>query len=232
MKCWLGNMKGTALKSSLLLHSQHWKVTIVHPETQFLTYREMIKSRRCLSTLRWLLKHWGDWCTISIRVRFLQSHWFVVIFSELYSKYPCMFTNGKNILQTVSKDSLTLWMNYLTSQPRAASLLTEKHNTLVSTLQNTMEKYLGDVKVMFYSPDKRDPEFVFYDVTKTVLNVHRYEVFLLFRKRFFKFILDTINHEQTSKTESLNFETFNSANDNFLFKITDWQKMIGILVWC
>ncbi|KAG7197566.1 hypothetical protein KM043_001322 [Ampulex compressa] len=72
----------------------------------------------------------------------------------------------------VSKESLSLWFTYLASQPRAAPLLAEKHNFLVSTLKEAMGRYLGDVKVTLHTPDKRDPEFVFYDVTKATLNVY------------------------------------------------------------
>ncbi|GAB1860223.1 Nicalin [Camponotus japonicus] len=72
----------------------------------------------------------------------------------------------------VSKESLSLWFNYFASQPRAASLLTDKHNLLVGTLKEAMARYLGDIKVTFHIPDKRDPEFVFYDVAKATLNVY------------------------------------------------------------
>ncbi|XP_053986299.1 BOS complex subunit NCLN [Hylaeus anthracinus] len=72
----------------------------------------------------------------------------------------------------VSKESLSLWFSYLASQPRAAPLLADKHNTLIGTLKETMARYLGDVKVTLHSPDKQDPEFVFYDVTKATLNVY------------------------------------------------------------
>ncbi|XP_076625418.1 BOS complex subunit ncln [Colletes latitarsis] len=72
----------------------------------------------------------------------------------------------------VSKESLSLWFSYLASQPRAAPLLADKHNTLVGTLEEAMARYLGDVKVTLHSPDKQDPEFVFYDVTKATLNVY------------------------------------------------------------
>lgn len=44
---------------------------------------------------------------------------------------------------------------------------------LVGTLKEAMARYLGDVKVTLHSPDKPDPEFVFYDVTKALLNVYR-----------------------------------------------------------
>ncbi|XP_011064630.1 PREDICTED: nicalin [Acromyrmex echinatior] len=72
----------------------------------------------------------------------------------------------------VSKESLSLWFNYFASQPRAASLLADKNNLLVGTLKEAMARYLGDVKVTFHTPDKQDPEFVFYDVTKATLNVY------------------------------------------------------------
>ncbi|EZA59423.1 hypothetical protein DMN91_002009 [Ooceraea biroi] len=72
----------------------------------------------------------------------------------------------------VSKESLSLWFNYFASQPRAASLLADKHNLLVGTLKEAMGRYLGDVKVTFHTPDKRDPEFVFYDVARATLNVY------------------------------------------------------------
>ncbi|KAL0129721.1 hypothetical protein PUN28_001763 [Cardiocondyla obscurior] len=77
-----------------------------------------------------------------------------------------------NLPLDVSKESLSLWFNYFASQPRAASLLAEKNNLLVNTLKESMARYLGDVKVTLHTPDKQDPEFVFYDVTKAILNVY------------------------------------------------------------
>lgn len=62
----------------------------------------------------------------------------------------------------------------MSSQPRAASLLADKQNPFVNTIKEAMHKYLGDVKVTYHSSDKRDPDFVFYDITKATLNVYRY----------------------------------------------------------
>lgn len=73
---------------------------------------------------------------------------------------------------SVSKDSLSMWLEYLSAQPRAAVLLADKQNSLVSALKEIMMRYLGDVKVTLHSPEKRDPEFVLYDVTKATLNVY------------------------------------------------------------
>lgn len=41
-------------------------------------------------------------------------------------------------------------------------------------------RYVKDVKVSHQAPDKRDPEFVFYDITKSIVNVYRYNAILLF----------------------------------------------------
>lgn len=76
-------------------------------------------------------------------------------------------------IQEVSKESLSLWFTYLASQPRAASLLVDKNNILIATLKESMSRYLGDVKITLHGPDKQDPEFIFYDVTKAVLHVYR-----------------------------------------------------------
>ncbi|XP_034952743.1 nicalin [Chelonus insularis] len=83
--------------------------------------------------------------------------------------------NSTEILSStieISKTSLEMWMKYLTSQPRAVPLLADKQNPLISSLQEAMTRYLSDVKVSYYAADKRDPEFVFYDITKIVMNVY------------------------------------------------------------
>ncbi|XP_074115245.1 BOS complex subunit ncln [Cotesia typhae] len=86
--------------------------------------------------------------------------------------------NSTEILSTpvaVSKNSLNVWFNYLTSQSRSVPILSDSKNTnnpLVNSLHDYMQRYLSDVKINFYSADKRDPEFVFYDNTKTIMNVY------------------------------------------------------------
>lgn len=72
----------------------------------------------------------------------------------------------------VSKESLNMWMKYLTEQSRAVPLLADKNNPLVNSLHEFVSRYLSDVKITFHSADKRDPEFVFYDITKTIMNVY------------------------------------------------------------
>lgn len=62
----------------------------------------------------------------------------------------------------VQKDLVSAWMDHLTSSPRAAQLL-PKDASLLTTLEETMSRYLKDVKRSTVKTDKRDPEFIFYD---------------------------------------------------------------------
>ncbi|KAL4227382.1 hypothetical protein ACF0H5_012824 [Mactra antiquata] len=62
----------------------------------------------------------------------------------------------------VQKDLVSAWLDHITSQPRAAQLL-PKDASLLSTLEETMSRYLKDVKRFTVKTDKRDPEFIFYD---------------------------------------------------------------------
>lgn len=72
----------------------------------------------------------------------------------------------------VQEDSISSWLDYLSSQPRSAQLLADKQSTLVSTLKDTMTRYLKEVKVSYMTPDKREPEFVFYDITKSQVSIY------------------------------------------------------------
>ncbi|RZC38981.1 nicalin-1, partial [Asbolus verrucosus] len=72
----------------------------------------------------------------------------------------------------VDKKFTEAWINYLTSQPRSPQLLSNKDNALVMFLKDNFNKYLRDVKVSYAIPDKRDPDFLFYDVTKGIVNVY------------------------------------------------------------
>lgn len=72
----------------------------------------------------------------------------------------------------VERTSLEAWMNHLSSQPRSAQLLSNKDNSLVALFKDTFSKYLRDVKITYAVPDKRDPDFVFYDVTKGTMNIY------------------------------------------------------------
>ncbi|CAB3383423.1 Hypothetical predicted protein [Cloeon dipterum] len=76
-------------------------------------------------------------------------------------------------------------MDFLVAQPRAAQVLATKQNSLVTSLQSVLSRYLKDVKVSHLVPDKRDPDFSFYDVTKATVNVYSvkpavFDLFLTF----------------------------------------------------
>ncbi|KAM6395818.1 BOS complex subunit NCLN isoform 1-T1 [Rhynochetos jubatus] len=75
-------------------------------------------------------------------------------------------------LQQIQQEQLESVMDWLSSQPRAAQLI-DKDSTFLNTLEYYMGRYLKDVKQHHVKADKRDPEFVFYDQMKQVMNAYR-----------------------------------------------------------
>lgn len=73
----------------------------------------------------------------------------------------------------VESESLRAILDHIANQPRSAQLVADKNNPLVNSLKEILAKYVKDVKVTTLTPDKRDPDFVFYDVTKSVAHVYR-----------------------------------------------------------
>ncbi|CAG5120235.1 unnamed protein product [Candidula unifasciata] len=63
------------------------------------------------------------------------------------------------------------WLDYFSSVPRAAQLL-KPDSELVVTLEQTMGRYLKDVRKTLVKADKRDPEFVFYTGAEYVMNAY------------------------------------------------------------
>ncbi|KAJ8933164.1 hypothetical protein NQ314_014171 [Rhamnusium bicolor] len=72
----------------------------------------------------------------------------------------------------INTEHIEAWVDYLISQPRSPQLLSNKDNTLVTILKDTFNKYLRDVKISYAIPDKRDPDFQFYEVTRGMVNVY------------------------------------------------------------
>lgn len=74
----------------------------------------------------------------------------------------------------VSEEMLDVWMKQLTSQSRSTSTVGSKSisGMVISTLQQTMQRYLSEVKVTHLTVDKRDPEFGFYDQTKGIMTAY------------------------------------------------------------
>lgn len=73
----------------------------------------------------------------------------------------------------MNKAALEAWINHLSSQSRAAQILSSKDNPLIFLLRDAFNRYLRDVKVSYAIPDKRDPDFQFYEITKGTMNVYR-----------------------------------------------------------
>ncbi|XP_076465147.1 BOS complex subunit ncln-like [Babylonia areolata] len=67
------------------------------------------------------------------------------------------------------EDAETAWLDFLTADPRAAQLLPPESVTL-ATLENTLSRYLKDVRRSTFKADKRDPEFVFYNGATYTMN--------------------------------------------------------------
>ncbi|XP_020939794.1 nicalin isoform X4 [Sus scrofa] len=74
--------------------------------------------------------------------------------------------------QQIQQEQLDSVMDWLTTQPRAAQLV-DKDGTFLSTLEHHLGRYLKEVKQHHIKADKRDPEFVFYDQLKQVMNAYR-----------------------------------------------------------
>ncbi|XP_020649848.2 BOS complex subunit NCLN isoform X1 [Pogona vitticeps] len=72
----------------------------------------------------------------------------------------------------IQQEQMEAVMDWLTSQPRAAQLV-DKDSPFLSTLEYYMSRSLKDVKQHHVKADKRDPEFVFYDQLKQVMNAYR-----------------------------------------------------------
>ncbi|XP_061457199.1 BOS complex subunit NCLN isoform X2 [Rhineura floridana] len=74
--------------------------------------------------------------------------------------------------QMIQQEQMESVMDWLASQPRAAQLL-DKDSTFINSLEYSMSRYLKDVKQHHVKADKRDPEFVFYDQLKQIMNAYR-----------------------------------------------------------
>lgn len=78
-----------------------------------------------------------------------------------------LFTDGLE----VQEELVSAWLDCLTSQPRATPLIAKEHR-LITTLEETLSRYLKDVKITGLKADKRDPEFLFYDGAVYTMNAY------------------------------------------------------------
>ncbi|GFT29932.1 nicalin-1 [Nephila pilipes] len=95
-----------------------------------------------------------------------------------------IFSEGLHI----QKDYLKAWIDELSSQPRSAQMLLSKStkHSLILTMEQTLSRYLKDVKYSIFKPDKRQPELMFYEPISTVMNAYRVKpaIFDLFLAMF------------------------------------------------
>ncbi|CAH0550977.1 unnamed protein product [Brassicogethes aeneus] len=96
------------------------------------------------------------------------------VIAEALASHIYNISNGDLFGQSldVSKDYVETWLNYLSTQPRSPQLLSNKENPLVNYLKDNLGKNLRDVKITYTIPDKRDPSFQFYEVTKGTMNIY------------------------------------------------------------
>lgn len=71
----------------------------------------------------------------------------------------------------VQSDLIAAWLNQLTAKSRATQLIPKDHG-LLTTLEESMNRYLKDVKRSTIKADKRDPEFIFYDGSKYIMSAY------------------------------------------------------------
>lgn len=119
---------------------------------------------------------------------------------------------------SVREEYLEAWMQQLSEEARSAQLLVGSH-PIVSSFEQAMARYLKDVKLFVFRPDKREPELVFYDPVFAQMNAYKvkpavFDLFLaaiigsylglvyLFITNFFRLERFIKNHSATSKEKS------------------------------
>lgn len=78
-----------------------------------------------------------------------------------------------NVLVThkVEIDSLKFGLQHVASHSRSMQIISDKDNSLVTSLYYIMNRYL-QCNVTIMHADKSEPEFIFYDVTKSTVNIY------------------------------------------------------------
>ncbi|XP_060531017.1 BOS complex subunit NCLN [Cylas formicarius] len=96
------------------------------------------------------------------------------VIADAIGNYVYNFTEGSVFGGNfdVSKDFMEAWLEYLSSRPRSTQLLSSKSNALLTSLQQSFNAHLSDVKVTYSIPDKRDPDYQFYGSTQGVMNIY------------------------------------------------------------
>ncbi|KAL0278855.1 UNVERIFIED_CONTAM: hypothetical protein PYX00_000546 [Menopon gallinae] len=72
----------------------------------------------------------------------------------------------------IEMDSVKVLLDYIANQPRSAQLWADKNSPFIYSLKDILGKYCRDVKMSTLVSDKRDPDFVFYDVTQSTVHIY------------------------------------------------------------
>ncbi|CAG0885200.1 unnamed protein product [Cyprideis torosa] len=79
-----------------------------------------------------------------------------------------LFDDGK----LIRRENLQGWMEFLTSRSRSPQLMLAKDDPVVTVMQQFMNKYLSNVRIITAKPERRDPDFVLYDVPVATMNAY------------------------------------------------------------
>ncbi|XP_047139555.1 BOS complex subunit ncln isoform X1 [Hydra vulgaris] len=93
---------------------------------------------------------------------------------HIYNLSGKSFSNKLEIFSgnmALDLDHINSWMNHLLSQPRSQQLI-NKENRLLSAMEEILIQYLHEVKRIVTKADKKEPEFVFYDVFESKMSVY------------------------------------------------------------
>lgn len=71
----------------------------------------------------------------------------------------------------IDEDHVDSWIEHISEEPRSQQLITKDHK-LLTAFEETLNRYLSDVRRIASKADKKDPEFLFYDVYDGKLNVY------------------------------------------------------------
>merc|ERR1719334_2300047 len=86
---------------------------------------------------------------------------------------------GGDASAQVSRKNIDKWTGYFAKSPRFAGLLTsskannDPQNKVVSTMFEAMKTYTHSIRVLNHRRDKREPEFNFYDLSRTTMSAHK-----------------------------------------------------------
>jgi len=136
-----------------------------------------VESHDSMDRISTLLDKTVDTDVIASNVRLIAEALACTIYN--YKESACQGTmfdenNGSNY---VSKTHIKHWSDYLSSTPRFSGLMStnkpNEHNKVVKTLTEALKTFTYDVKVMDHKRDKREPEFNFYDLHLTSMNVYK-----------------------------------------------------------